>query len=158
MRARLLLFAVVLLPLLLTRTTPFLTPNRPPPSQSKPNRNTTGYSGKRFVFEKAAELGVKAVVLDAPDSWAQLLEPEGVISAFVPIDFSDAESVFDRCLEGIKGAAARLGGLDGVATFCEMAVPLVARLAEKLGLPGNSPASVDAARDKVRALWFCRLC
>lgn len=29
-----------------------------------------------------------------------------------------------------------------------MAVPLVARLAEKLGLPGNTPASVDAARDK----------
>ena len=40
------------------------------------------------------------------------------------------------------------GELDGVCTFCEMAVPLVARLAEKLGLPGNTPAAVDAARDK----------
>ena len=38
--------------------------------------------------------------------------------------------------------------MDGVCTFCEMAVPLVARLAEKLGLPGNSPQAVDAARDK----------
>ena len=38
------------------------------------------------------------------------------------------------------------GELDGVCTFCEMAVPLVARLAEKLGLPGNTPAAVDAAR------------
>jgi carbamoylphosphate synthase large subunit len=38
--------------------------------------------------------------------------------------------------------------VDGVCTFCEMAVPLVARLAEKLGLPGNSPQAVDAARDK----------
>ena len=35
-----------------------------------------------------------------------------------------------------------------MCTFCEMAVPLVARLAEKLGLPGNSPQAVDAARDK----------
>lgn len=64
----------------------------------------TGYSGKRFVFEKAAELGVKAIVLDAPDSWAQLMEGEGVISKFVPIDFSDAENVFDHCLE-VRAAA-----------------------------------------------------
>lgn len=41
-----------------------------------------------------------------------------------------------------------LGSLDGVLSFCEMAQPLVARLAEHLGLPGNSPAAVDAARDK----------
>lgn len=109
---------------------------------------TAGYSGKRFVFEKAAELGVKAVVLDAGDSWAQLMEGEGIISKFVPIDFSDAENVFDHCLEGIKAASSKLGGLDGITTFCEMAVPLVARLAEKLGLPSNTPESVDAARDK----------
>lgn len=109
---------------------------------------TAGYSGKRFVFEKAAELGVKAIVLDAADSWAQLMEPEGVISSFVPIDFSDAEHVFDHCLEGIKAASSKLGGLDGITTFCEMAVPLVARLAEKLGLPSNPPEGVDAARDK----------
>jgi carnosine synthase len=64
-----------------------------------------GYSGKRFVFEKAAELGVKCVVLDAPDSWAQLMEGEGVISKFVPIDFSDAENVFDHCLEVGRGGA-----------------------------------------------------
>lgn len=41
-----------------------------------------------------------------------------------------------------------LGELDGVCTFCEMAVPLVARIAEALGLPGNAPDAVDAARDK----------
>lgn len=29
-----------------------------------------------------------------------------------------------------------------------MAVPLVSRIAEKLGLPGNSPDAVDSARDK----------
>jgi len=41
-----------------------------------------------------------------------------------------------------------LGGLDGVLSFSEMAMPLVARLAERLGLPGNPPGAVDAARDK----------
>lgn len=40
------------------------------------------------------------------------------------------------------------GELDGVCTFCELAVPLATRLAEKLGLPGNMPSAVDAARDK----------
>ena len=66
--------------------------------------------------------------------------------------------------QGIRAASSSLGGLDGITTFCEMAVPLVARLAEKLGLPGNSPDSVDAARDKVRVrclvsggcVWCCR--
>jgi carnosine synthase len=28
---------------------------------------TAGYSGKRFVFEKAKELGVRAIILDGPD-------------------------------------------------------------------------------------------
>ena len=32
-------------------------------------------------------------------SWCQLLEKEGVISKFVPIDFGDADTVFDRCLQ-----------------------------------------------------------
>jgi hypothetical protein len=42
-----------------------------------------------------------------------------------------------------------VGELDGVTTFCEMAVPLASRLAEKLGLPCNTPEAVDNARDKV---------
>jgi hypothetical protein len=36
-----------------------------------------------------------------------------------------------------------VGELDGVCSFSEMAMPLVARLTEKLGLPGNTPASVS---------------
>jgi carnosine synthase len=60
---------------------------------------TAGYSGKRFIFEKAKELGVKTIILDGPDSWAQLLKDEGVISAFVPIDFSHPTDVFDQCLK-----------------------------------------------------------
>ena len=42
-----------------------------------------------------------------------------------------------------------MGELDGVTTFCELAVPLASRIAEKFGLPHNSPQSVDTARDKV---------
>ena len=28
---------------------------------------TAGYSGKRFIFEKAKELGVRSVVIDGPE-------------------------------------------------------------------------------------------
>lgn len=33
-----------------------------------------------------------------PCSWVQLLEKEGKIAKFVPIDFSDADTVFEQCL------------------------------------------------------------
>jgi biotin carboxylase len=42
----------------------------------------------------------------------------------------------------------QIGELDGITTFCELAVPLTARLAEHLGLPGNTPHAVDTARNK----------
>jgi hypothetical protein len=51
--------------------------------------------------------------------------------------------------QGIKRAAKDVGELDGMTTFCEMAVPLASRLAEHLGLPHNSVEAVDNARDKV---------
>mmetsp|Transcript_14843 Transcript_14843/g.44835 ORF Transcript_14843/g.44835 Transcript_14843/m.44835 type:complete len:618 (-) Transcript_14843:511-2364(-) len=109
---------------------------------------TAGYSGKKFIYEKAHELGVRSVILDGPDSWAQSLLDTKQIEKFVPIDFTDAESAFDRCVTALKKVKSELGELDGICTYCEMAVPLVARLAERFGLPGNTPESVDAARDK----------
>jgi hypothetical protein len=63
---------------------------------------TAGYSGKRFIFEKAKELGVRTVIIDGPDSWSQQLEKEGVIEKFVGLDMSDADTVFDRCLGAMQ--------------------------------------------------------
>ena len=70
----------------------------------------TGYSGKRFIFEKCHELGVKALVLDAPDSWAQIMETEGIISKFIPIDFADAEHAYDNCLKVCGAHCPEEGG------------------------------------------------
>lgn len=109
---------------------------------------TAGYSGKRFIFERAKELGVRTVVIDGPDSWSKEMVAEGVIERFVGLDMSDVETVFDRCLEAINTTKKEFGELDGVVSFSEMAMPLVTRLAEKLGLPGNPPSAVDEARDK----------
>lgn len=33
---------------------------------------TAGYSGKKFIFEKAKELGVRSVIIDGPDSWSKV--------------------------------------------------------------------------------------
>lgn len=51
--------------------------------------------------------------------------------------------------QAVKKAAKEVGDLDGITTFCELAVPLASRLAEALGLPHNSVQAVDNARDKV---------
>ena len=37
---------------------------------------TPGYEGKRFVFERAKDLGVRSVVIDAPGSWAERMVGE----------------------------------------------------------------------------------
>ena len=60
----------------------------------------------------------------------------------------------------LTGVLQSMGELDGILTFCEVAVPLVSRLAERFGLPGNTPDSVDAARDKhsTRAVMQARPC
>ncbi len=45
------------------------------------------------------------------------------------------------------GPAQELGELDGVLSFSEMAMPLVARLTEQLGLPGNTPQVSELKRE-----------
>jgi len=114
---------------------------------------TAGYPGKRFIFERALTLGVKSVIIEHPDSWARSLYDEGVIAKFIPIDMSqDPEVVLKQSLAAIWALASDPTTLqaDGIVTFCELSVPVVARLCEVLGLPGHSPRAVDKARDKHR--------
>ena len=42
----------------------------------------------------------------------------------------------------------RVGPVDGICSFWELSQSLVAHLCEHLGLPGNPPAAVEAAREK----------
>ena len=107
-----------------------------------------GYSGKRFIYEKAKKLGVRTVIIDGPDSWSQTLVEDGVIEKFVPLDMSNPTAVFEDALKIINDIDKEIGGIDGICTFWEVAVPLVARLTERIGLPGNPSAAVDTARDK----------
>ena len=68
---------------------------------------TAGYSGKRFVFERCKELGVKAVIIDGPDSWSQQLVEDGLAEDFVGVDFGDADTLFDRLLDTCRQVCAR---------------------------------------------------
>ncbi|KAF4662475.1 Carnosine synthase 1 [Perkinsus olseni] len=110
-----------------------------------------GYKGKKFIYQRAAELGVKVVVIDGPDSWAEEMVAEEIIAKFIPIDFTaDNEVLFQQALDAIKSLEEDplVGPVDGICTFIELAVPMAARLSEALGLPGPSVECVDIARDK----------
>ena len=75
----------------------------------------------------------------------------GVIAKFLPLNLErDSEAVLADCVSAVRGLARdpEMGMPAGVCTFCELSVPLVARLAEALGLPGPSSKAVDTARDK----------
>jgi len=112
---------------------------------------SAGLPGKRFTFERAAELGIKSVVIEHPDSWSAGLVDEGIIAKFLPVDMSQSsDQVFKAMLRLIQelGGDGKTGAVDGIATFVELSVPLVARLCEALGLPGHRPDAVDAARNK----------
>eukprot|EP00435_Cladocopium_sp_Y103_P021248 s140_g5.t1 len=79
------------------------------------------------------------------------LVDEGLAAKFIPVDMTqDSEVIFKEALKHIKelGEDGVTGPADGIATFVELSVPLAARLAEALGLPGLRPAAVDAARNK----------
>ncbi len=86
-----------------------------------------GYSGKRFIYERAKELGVRLVIIDGPDSWAQTLVDEGVVEKFMPLDMSNPSAVFDEAVKLLKEIDSESGGIDGICTFWEVAVPLTAR-------------------------------
>lgn len=112
---------------------------------------SAGYQGKRFIYERAAELGVKTVIIDSPDSWSRGLVDEGLIAKFMPVDMSQtSEGVFNDCCAMISslGEDGLTGPAEGITTFVELSVPLAARLAEAFGLPGMSSEAVDSARDK----------
>jgi len=107
-----------------------------------------GYEGKRPAYERMAELGLRIVLLDEPGHWSESLVEAGLVEKWIPIPVTgdpdtDAAAVLD--------ALARAGVQpDGVLTILEDSTGVVARVASALGLPGNPPEGVDAARSKVR--------
>lgn len=104
-----------------------------------------GYEGKLPAYERMAELGVRIVLLDERGHWSQGL---GLAERWVEIAVTgDPDADAAEVLRALDAAGVRP---DGVLTILEDSTGVVARVAQALGLPGNPPAAVDAARSKVR--------
>ncbi len=109
---------------------------------------SAGYPGKRRVYERLAELGVRLVVVDEPGHWSESLVTQGVASEWVAAPVTgEPDTDAAAVLEALGRADVEV---DGVMTYWEDSVTVVARVAAALGLPGNSPSAVDAARSKIR--------
>ena len=107
-----------------------------------------GYEGKRRCYQRLADLGARLVIIDEPGHWSQSLTDEiaGTQWAAAPIS-GNPDTDADAILGALRRSAVRP---DGVLTFWENSVCEAARVAVALGLPGNPPEAVDAARSKVR--------
>lgn len=105
-----------------------------PASAGSPLRGTTvcvvtaGRSaGKRFVLDRAHELGVSVVVLDGPGSWTSALVAEGVVSELLEVDLHLGVADEERGRRGEAAALAALRALaarrplHGLCTFSEHA-------------------------------------
>jgi len=107
-----------------------------------------GYPGKRRIYERIAELGVRIVVAEEAGHWSQQLVSDAVAAEWLEVEVTgtpdtDAAAVLDALADaGVRP--------DGVLTFWEFSVPVVARVAAALGVPGNPVEAVDAARSKLR--------
>jgi biotin carboxylase len=107
-----------------------------------------GYAGKRRLYVRMAELGAALVIVDEPGHWSESLIADRVAASWLP---APVDGDPDHDADAVLAALARAGiRPDGVLTFWEDSVTVVARVAAALGLPGNPPDAVDAARSKVR--------
>jgi biotin carboxylase len=105
-----------------------------------------GYEGKRFILEKAHELGINSIVVDSYGSWTNSLLHGGIIHHLIEVDMSlPDDEVFETCISRLCSLGIEL---NGICTFVELSAPLTARLCDHFKLPGHSMSSVALARDK----------
>ena len=109
---------------------------------------SAGYEGKRRCYDRIAGLGAHLVIVDEPGHWSESLVDDIAGTKWVAAPISGDPDVDAGA---VLGALERSGvRADGVLTFWENSVCEAARVAAALGLPGNPPEAVDAARSKVR--------
>ena len=111
-----------------------------------------GYPGKRPMYERARELGVKVVMLDGPGHWTQTAVQEGLFEQFIEVDLHPSDTLADRAYAAIQASGLQF---DGIGTFWDLAGPLTALLAEALRLPGHPLLSVGFSRNKIFTREVC---
>ena len=79
---------------------------------------------KRTILDKAKQLGVRAVVLDGPESWATSLVADGTIAGLYHVAFeSDSDSTLSAMLAVVDRVRLEHGEISGVCTFFERMLP-----------------------------------
>jgi carnosine synthase len=107
-----------------------------------------GYQSKRRIYERIVELGARVVIVDEPGHWSQELAADGVAERWISAPVTGvADTDANAVIDALRSAEVRP---DGVLTFWENSVPVAARVAAELGLPGNPVDAVDASRSKLR--------
>ncbi len=110
------------------------------------------YPGKRPMYERAQALGASMVMLDGPGHWTQKATKEGLFEAYLEVDLHPVESLAERCLAAIQASGLEF---DGIASFDDSAGPLVALLADAMGLPGHPLLSVGFSKNKIFTREVC---
>jgi biotin carboxylase len=111
------------------------------------------YRSKRHIYEHAAALGVKLVILDGPRHWASTLPgTSGFIERHLSVDLAPFSTFVERSLAAVRGSGLVF---DGIGTIDEFAGGFAARIAHSLGLPFHDVAAADLARDKNLARQAC---
>ncbi|MDX6768896.1 MAG: ATP-grasp domain-containing protein [Elusimicrobiota bacterium] len=109
-----------------------------------------GYRGKRFIFERAAQLKVEVVLVAPRDAFVEELLRDGLVTEFIEADNSKPAEARAAALKKLRRSIRKNGRLDGITTSWEDDVPLAAALAEDLGLPYHSQAAAAAVRSKAK--------
>ncbi|KAF4657504.1 Carnosine synthase 1 [Perkinsus olseni] len=110
----------------------------------------TGYPGKRFIYERASDLGVNVVLVDEPDAWCKSLVEEGKAAKFIPMDIMSPD--LDQVVADTVSALRDLGcQIDGICTFFELCLQPMSRIGKELGLRCATEKSIMTARDKYAA-------
>lgn len=115
--------------------------NQTPTDQSAPPRLLFVHSGspkKRLAFEAASALGIHIYLINPEPNWADDYTRQTLYTRGLP---------FAEVLDRVEDLHRRVN-LNGVVTFWEEDVPTCARIAERLGLRGNSPQAALNARSK----------
>ncbi|CAN8068264.1 unnamed protein product [Agarophyton chilense] len=108
-----------------------------------------GYSAKRFIYDRLQILGVNVYIMDHPTSLWNEVADRGAIAQFIPMDFTDYDGIFERCMNLLMKLGL-LNRFDAVTTYYEDGVLLAARIATALGLETNSVEACENARNKRR--------
>ncbi|KAM7207632.1 carnosine synthase 1 [Naviculisporaceae sp. PSN 640] len=102
------------------------------------------------IYRAASALGLDLVIVDEQGHWLQADTDENkkYREAFLVTDMTEDESVADRIVSSIKSYPLPI---HGVFTVSDNFFVVVARVAEKLGLPANPVSAFETSVDKYRS-------